>query len=149
MVNDVDIGADNILKKPVTTYCFEHFYYMEEMLKGKEQEVADIPSNFHMLRNIYRSKKSNGHKFMKCLHSTDATLAVHNHFALFCANGMCNRYYITVDRAQMNHYRWTCVKDVKNCSSFQQNTAIDTKLWRYRDKILKRGQAVLNFIDKI
>lgn len=149
MVNDVDIGADKVLKKPVSTYCLEHYYYMDQMLKGKEIEIADIPPNFHMLRNIYRSKKSNGHNFMKCLHSTETTLAVHNHFALFCTNKMCNRHYITVDRAQLNHYRWTCVKDLKNCSSFQRNTDRDTKLWRYKDKVIKRGQTVLNYMDKI
>lgn len=147
MVNDVDIGMDKIIKQPVTTYCFENFYYMDEMLTGKLEEVDDIPPNFHMLRHIYRSSKSNGRRFMKCFHSTEATLAVHNHFALFCANGRCNRHYVTVDRAQMNHYRYTCVTDVKNCSSFQHSLNRDTKLWRYRDKILQRGQAVLNYID--
>lgn len=112
------------------------------------EEISSIPENFHMLRHIYRSSNSTGKRYMKCFHSTEATLGVHNHFAFFCREGkQCNRHYINVNRAQMNHYRETCVKDIKNCTTFMLETTRDTKLWRFKDELVSRVEMVLNYLN--
>ncbi|CAL8071187.1 unnamed protein product [Orchesella dallaii] len=150
IVNTEDIGLQKIQKEPISTYCSRNYYFLDGMLHENytDSEIESIPDGFHMLKHVYRSNNHTGMGYMKCFHSTEHTLGVHNHFAFFCRGKRCKRHYFDLERAHMNHYRSTCVPEIKNCSKYLMDTDRDTGLWRYKDVLINRVQTILETVAK-
>ncbi|ODM90221.1 hypothetical protein Ocin01_16460 [Orchesella cincta] len=147
-VNKEDIGLESIKKEAITTYCSRNYYFLDGMLSktNTDDEIAAIPLGFHMLRHVYRSNNHTGNGYAKCFHSTEHTLGVHNHYPLFCRN-KCKRHYFNLERAQMNHYRSTCVPEIKNCTQYLTDTERDTNLWKHKDILMSRVQTILEIVN--
>lgn len=118
------------------SYNFRNIYFMDDMGSQNSQNggfFKGIPKYLHMLQHVYRSKNfTKPGQYVKCFHNPERVITLHNHFPLACLNGSCTSYPVPTELAQLQHYRATCVKALKNCEKeFKQGSVLDTTIWRY------------------
>ncbi len=97
---------------------------------------------------MYRSTQYNRPgTYVKCLHSTDRVKALHNHFPLGCL-GPCSHIHVDNAVGHMQHYRDTCVEDLKKvCDSLYKNSSVkDDSVWRFKDRIIDRTNRALRTV---
>lgn len=141
-------------KPGMVSYCFPNVYFMDDMLEANlhHSHFEDIPQYLHMMQHVYRSRQySKKGYFVKCMHSTEKVKTLHNHYPLHCL-GVCYTDTQNVTVGHLQHYRKTCVKEISgSCAKkFRNDTELDNRLWRYKDKVIERTKKTLiklGFID--
>jgi hypothetical protein len=107
----------------------------------------DIPPYLHMLQHIYRSANfTKPGQYVKCFHSTDQVLVLHNHFPLACLGGKCVSFPVPTDLGRLQHYRADCVTALrKSCATEYKNVSVaDSTLWRYKEIVTARAGIALH-----
>lgn len=116
-----------------------------QLTRKRRNVLLDKFENFpcrymHMLQHVYRSKNfTKPNQYIKCFHNPERVVTLHNHFPLACLGAGCTSYPIETEDAQLQHYRADCVRSLKKtCVEYRENSVIDTTIWRYRDKLIRR-----------
>ena len=143
---------DTIVNKSLTvanysraSYNFRNVYFWDDDAHAHRWEPS-MPRHMHMLQHVYRSANyTKPNQYVKCFHNVERIQTLHNHFPLSCLNGTCTSYAVDTEQAHLQHYRADCVSTLKkNCDSeFKQHLIKDTIIWRYKDQLVPRVQAVL------
>lgn len=102
---------------------------------------------------VHRAKNHNPlQDSTKSWFSTERVVTLHNHYALSCIErDWCNWLEVSTDIAQLQHYCFN-KKGYSYCTTFENNTVIDTNIWKYKYEITNktiRTLEQLNFIDRI
>jgi hypothetical protein len=103
----------------------------------------DIPPHNYMLQHVQKSVETLRYgDGMKSFFNTKSCLVVHNHYPLRCLFGkgdLCKNKHISLNISQTFHYRDE-VQKIFNV------TTLDTKIWQFKDELIKRVQ---NSLDEI
>ncbi|XP_015115753.1 uncharacterized protein LOC107040257 [Diachasma alloeum] len=121
------------------SYNVRNVYFLDDLLHPHEY-FDHVPRYMHMLQHVYRSKNyTKPNQYIKCFHNPERVVTLHNHFPLACLGSGCTSYPIDTQDAQLQHYRADCVKSLKKtCLQYRENSVLDTKIWRYKDKLVER-----------
>ncbi|KAK7793902.1 hypothetical protein R5R35_003579 [Gryllus longicercus] len=126
------------------SYNVRNVYFLDDLIH-EHGWFKDIPKYMHMLQHVYRSKNfTKPNQYVKCFHNPERALTLHNHFPLACLGSGCTSYSITTSDAQLQHYRADCVRNLKkSCVEYRQNSIVDTTIWKFKDKLIKRTTETL------
>lgn len=131
------------------SFSVQNTYFFDTFDNLNKKHVKNIPPEMYMLRHIHRSANFSQPGFaVKSFVSTNSTLAVFNHYALFpLYNNMSRFSLISKSVAQLNHYRETCPKTMMNeCKqNFDKFWKKDTVLWRFKIHLINQ----FNFVRKL
>ncbi|XP_053617277.1 beta-1,4-galactosyltransferase galt-1-like [Plodia interpunctella] len=131
-------------KPPRSSYHASNIYYLDS-LRHEHGWEEGLPRYMHMLQHVYRTRNfTKPGQYVKAFHETDRVLALHNHFPLACLGGPCSSYALETKHARLQHYRADCVSALsKTCKELRSEPVRDTTLWRWRDPLVSRTEAVL------
>lgn len=126
------------------SYNVRNVYFLDDLIHNHGW-FKNIPKYMHMLQHVYRSKNfTKPNQYVKCFHNPERALTLHNHFPLACLASGCTSYSIDTADAQLQHYRADCVKTLKKtCVEYRKNSVIDTTIWKYKDKLIRRATETL------
>ncbi|XP_047102399.1 uncharacterized protein LOC124721457 [Schistocerca piceifrons] len=126
------------------SYNVRNVYFLDDLIHNHGW-FKNIPKYMHMLQHVYRSKNfTKPNQYVKCFHNPERALTLHNHFPLACLASGCTSYSIDTADAQLQHYRADCVKTLKKtCTEYRKNSVIDTTIWKYKDKLIRRATETL------
>lgn len=152
-VEQISFKARNQTK---ASYNVRNAYFLDDLTKlgsegkessNKESMEAGVPAYMHMLSHVVRSRNyTKPGQYVKCFHSTERVVSLHNHFPLNCF-GTCTSYSINTTLAHLQHYRKDCVGPLHNACNkdFRVHTVRDTTIWRYKEPLINRvTQALYN-----
>jgi hypothetical protein len=142
-----DLEAKSLKAKPTTghsSFVFHNVYFFHNPVDQDETHFDDIPKEYTMLQHVRRTKYNYTKPgyYIKCLHNTEKILTLHNHFPRSCL-GACASYHVEKDVAQMQHYKPTCFAQKKCAEEFKNNSILDTSIWKYKDELIQRVNAVV------
>ena len=135
------------------SFHFHNVYFMDDMTKEYAENKVDnldlksIPPYLHMMQHIYRSAKyTKPCEHVKCFHSTDEVLILHNHFPIECLSGECKSLRVPPKMGHLQHYRPDCAKTLKEQCVKEYKSVIvkDNNIWRFKDRLISRTTVVLN-----
>lgn len=127
------------------TYLAKCMYFVLKS-SHENETIAGVPKNLRFLSNIYRSTTftaDNGgcKSFMRM----DRVLIIHNHAPLGCIDPTdCNIFEINGSDGHLSHYRTDC--DTPECVASKPNPVKDTRLWKYKDELLRNVNATVNIM---
>nr|XP_015836268.1 PREDICTED: uncharacterized protein LOC659180 [Tribolium castaneum] len=126
-----------------SSYMARNVYFLDNNLHQHEW-FKDVPQHMHMLQHVIRARNYTkpGH-FVKGFHDTRKVEALHNHFPLKCLKG-CDHVSINVSLAHLQHYRTGCARGVssKTCDQMRDDTVMDTRIWNFKQELIRRVDRV-------
>jgi len=133
------------IKPEVHSYNVRNVYFLDEH-QHDHGWIKDIPVYMHMLQHVHRAANfTKPNQYIKCFHDTEKVLTLHNHFPLACLGGACHSYPISVEDAQLQHYRDDCVKSLKKtCDEYKEYQVEDTTIWKYKDELIQKTMRTLD-----
>ncbi|KAF5281779.1 hypothetical protein FQR65_LT14526 [Abscondita terminalis] len=140
--------AVKIKKKEPASYNVRSVYFLDDLLHDHGW-FEEIPKYMHMLQHVYRAKNfTKPGQYVKCFHSTEKALILHNHYPLACLGSACTSYSIDTNDAHLHHYRADCVKTLKNsCVEFKKSSVMDVNVWKFRKPLVKRVNTALRSLN--
>lgn len=143
LINQITSDPKNVGK---SSYNARNVYFFDDYITEDEYK-PEIPSYMHMLQHIYRMKDVMGSGlYIKSFHNTDLVLALHNHYPFYCVEP-CRNKEIDPNLAKLQHYRKTCVKEIKNCAKLKDTKVMDTTLWNYKQQLIDNVSALLDALN--
>ncbi|EFX71575.1 hypothetical protein DAPPUDRAFT_308785 [Daphnia pulex] len=129
--------------KSPSSYNFRNVYFWDDA-EHSHTWHHDIPRHMHMMQHVYRSYNyTKPRAFVKCFHDVQRVMTLHNHFPFACLGGGCTSHGVEPETAHLQHYRGDC-QTKKNCDvDFKQFLVKDTTIWRYKEDLIYRVDAVL------
>ncbi|MPC21722.1 hypothetical protein E2C01_014718 [Portunus trituberculatus] len=123
---------------PYVSYYARNVYFLDSM-QDKHGWAMDVPRFMHMLQHLYRaSKYTKPTSYIKAFHDPQLVLTMHNHFPFSCLTPSCSHYRIPTEVAHLQHYRVTCVAELrKMCHNFENHTVLDDDILRYKEPLLR------------
>ncbi|KAK7021977.1 hypothetical protein SK128_006311 [Halocaridina rubra] len=137
-------GQEN-KKIPRSSYAIRNVYFLDGM-QEPHGYASDIPKYMHMLQHVYRAEHyTKPGQYVKCFHDSDRILILHNHYPFKCIGGWCSPYSVDTEVAHLQHYRSTCVGELKKIckEDFMVNTIKDSAILRFRNDLINRVQNTL------
>lgn len=118
-------------------YVVHNVFFLLDNIHENEIQ-PDVPQDMMFLQHIYRaanfSKRGVGPKSFV---NTEKVVVMHNHFPIWCLDGLCTWTYLDKSDAQLSHYRRDCENYPKDeCEGFKKNTIRDVSLWKWKDDIV-------------
>ncbi|XP_065169249.1 uncharacterized protein [Atheta coriaria] len=107
----------------------------------------DIPAYMHMSQRLFKSKNCTGPgMYIKSLHSTEAVVAVHNHYHFKVLDPKYINYDLNFDEGFMHHYRNGCPGEMKPVcySDYQSDFEYDDSILQYYDRLKENVIRVLD-----
>lgn len=152
LMQDVERASLKVKNESRASYSFRNVYFMDDMLPAHLNDsdpinISDVPEYMHMLRHVYRSANySKPGSYIKCFHNTDKVLTLHNHFPIACLGGPCTSYAVDTTIAQLQHYRYDCVKELKmSCDKVYKSMSVrDTTIWKHKKLLIERSTKTLS-----
>lgn len=129
-----DVRADNC-NEGASSLCFCNVYY--PAYPERKPYSTDAPTYMYMLQHVARvAEHLEPFKATKCFHNTQFVTSLHNHYALDWV-ASCGMRSVNVTLGQMQHYREPDIAETL------ENPVIDDVIWRYKEPLVPRTQAVL------
>uniref|UniRef100_A0A2H1WBD4 Glycosyltransferase family 92 protein n=1 Tax=Spodoptera frugiperda TaxID=7108 RepID=A0A2H1WBD4_SPOFR len=134
-------------KPPRSSYHATNIYFLDSL--GHEHGWEEgVPHYMHMLQHVTRTRNfTKPGQYIKAFHETDRVLSLHNHFPLACLGGACSSYAMETRHARLQHYRADCVATLKSCQELKTDPVRDEALWRWREPLVARVDAVLRALS--
>ncbi|XP_053617291.1 uncharacterized protein LOC128679223 [Plodia interpunctella] len=145
----VDANWSSLMKRilavrlePLTSFYVSNIYFLDS-LRDEHGWEKSMPRYMHLLQQVYRTRNfTKDGSYVKAFHETDRVLTVHNHFAFACLGG-CWSHSLEKQYVRLQHYKVDCMRAYKECREMRSEPVRDTTLWRWRDPLVARTQAVL------
>ncbi len=123
-------------------YFFDRFPSKSIEISPKDNLNTSPRSQFHMLNHLTRAKNFSRPGYaVKSFISTQRTLAVFNHYALFPLKATMRRNaLISRSLAQLNHYRKNCPRSMRDdCrQNFLMETVNDDVILKFKGQLVSR-----------
>lgn len=129
------------------SYCLRNVYFLDSMQENHSR-VQDVPHYMHMLQHVYRAYNYTRPGFyVKCFHDPEVVVTLHNHYHLSCYKNWCHSYSIPTEDAHLQHYRSTCVSELKkNCHKFHNHTQLDNSITRFQEPLVTNTKNILHHL---
>lgn len=133
-------------------YGFRNIYFFDNNTYFNVSHDHQVAPFLPFSNLVHRAKNHNKlQDSTKSWFSTERVVTLHNHYAISCIKSdYCNWHEVSPDIAQLQHYCFN-KKDQNYCTTFENNTVIDTNIWKFKDEITNRTIETmehLNFIDR-
>jgi hypothetical protein len=142
-VNDADYTWEDILARVddriyIDGYIADNVFFPET----GSPKYSEIPEYMYMLQHTLRARKFSSYgQFVKSIFGTNRVVYVHNHRPHQCLNQnmRCMLKQLPRSVGRNNHYRF----DEDSGGVDLNSTGNDTKIWKYKDQLIKAVQKTL------
>ncbi|XP_018782772.1 PREDICTED: uncharacterized protein LOC108965057 [Bactrocera latifrons] len=118
-----------------TSLCFRNVYFPAYPERKPFSDA--VPHYMYMMQHVARvADHLEPGLATKCFHSARYVTGVHNHYPMNWAGG-CSILAVNESIGQMQHYREPDIPETL------ENPVIDDLIWRYKEPLVERTQAVL------
>lgn len=131
---ETDVRADNCADG-ATSLCFRNVYFPAY---PERKPHSDAPPHYmYMLQHVARvAEHLEPGLATKCFHSARYVTGVHNHYVMHWVAG-CGMRTVNETIGQLQHYREPDIPETL------ENPVIDDVIWRYKQPLVEKTQAVL------
>lgn len=132
--------------KPEACYLVKNAYFLEDIVKSHTW-VNSVSYYTYMLEHVYRSINFTApDNYVKGFYNTELILTLNRDFPLSCLTGDCVCSEIDPTDAQIQHYGMKC-RPKEVCNEYNVNITEDTKMWRFKNKLILKVKEVLDMLD--